>query len=94
MELATIKKPIRALSYWVCSVGMFLIIPLMLMTTSDVISRSFFNKPITGFSTQREASLPKIITGNKKKLIFRKNIYIINLTYFRIYRNSGNRYWS
>ena len=61
MELAAIKKPIRALSYWVCSVGMFLIIPLMLMTTSDVISRSFFNKPIAGSFELSEYMLAAII---------------------------------
>lgn len=48
MELAAIRKLTRALSYGACATSMFLIIPLMLMTTSDVISRSFFNKPIAG----------------------------------------------
>ena len=61
MELAAIKKLIRALSYGACSVGMFLIIPLMLMTTSDVISRSFFNKPITGSFELSEYLLAVII---------------------------------
>ena len=61
MEVAAIKKLIRALSYWVCSVGMFLIIPLMLMTTSDVISRSFFNKPIAGSFELSEYMLAIII---------------------------------
>ncbi len=48
MHFAAIRKSIHALTYWVCAAGTFLIIPLMLMTTSDVISRSFFNKPIAG----------------------------------------------
>ncbi len=61
MALASIKKLIRALSYGVCSVGMFLIIPLMLMTTSDVISRSFFNKPIAGSFELSEYMLAVII---------------------------------
>ncbi len=61
MELAAIKKPIRALSYWACAAGMFLIIPLMLMTTSDVISRSFFNKPIAGSFELSEYMLAVII---------------------------------
>ena len=39
--LAVVKRVIHGFSYWVCVVGMFLIIPLMLMTTWDVISRSF-----------------------------------------------------
>ncbi len=59
--MAAIKKLIRALSYWACSVGMFLIIPLMLMTTSDVISRSFFNKPIAGSFELSEYMLAIII---------------------------------
>ncbi len=61
MELATIKKAIRALSYWICCAGMLLIIPLMLMTTSDVISRSFFNKPIAGSFELSEYLLAVII---------------------------------
>lgn len=61
MELATIKKVIRALSYWACCAGMLLIIPLMLMTTSDVISRSFFNKPIAGSFELSEYLLAVII---------------------------------
>lgn len=61
MELATIKKVIRALSYAACCAGMLLIIPLMLMTTSDVISRSFFNKPIAGSFELSEYLLAVII---------------------------------
>lgn len=61
MEVEAIKKLIRALSYGACSVGMFLIIPLMLMTTSDVISRSFFNKPIAGSFELSEYMLAVII---------------------------------
>jgi TRAP-type C4-dicarboxylate transport system permease small subunit len=42
------QKVIRRITYFVCAVGMFLAVPLMLITTGDVISRSFFNKPIPG----------------------------------------------
>ncbi len=61
MGLATIKKVIRAFSYSACCAGMLLIIPLMLMTTSDVISRSFFNKPIAGSFELSEYLLAVII---------------------------------
>lgn len=39
---------IRRTTYLVCAVGMFLAIPLMIITTTDVMSRGFFNKPIPG----------------------------------------------
>lgn len=38
----------RRLSRLAASAGMFLVMPLMLLTTGDVISRSFFNKPVAG----------------------------------------------
>ena len=42
-------------------VGMFMAIPLMLITTADVISRSFFNKPIPGVLEMSEYMLSVII---------------------------------
>ena len=59
--LAMAKKVIHGLSYWVCVVGMFMIIPLMLMTTWDVISRSFLNKPVKGSFEVSEYMLAVII---------------------------------
>jgi len=59
--LAVVKRVIHGFSYWVCVVGMFLIIPLMLMTTWDVISRSFLNKPIRGSFELSEYMLSAII---------------------------------
>lgn len=44
-----------------CAVGMFLAIPLMLITTGDVISRGFFNKPIPGTLELSEYMLSIII---------------------------------
>jgi len=41
------KKVIHRLNFYVAFVGMFFIIPLMLLTTFDVIGRKFF-KPIPG----------------------------------------------
>lgn len=43
-----VKKLIQRLNFFVCAVGMFLVIPLMLLTTGDVIGRGFFAKPIPG----------------------------------------------
>jgi TRAP-type C4-dicarboxylate transport system permease small subunit len=40
---------------------MFLVIPLMALTTADVISRSFFNKPIPGVLEMSEYMLSVII---------------------------------
>jgi TRAP-type C4-dicarboxylate transport system permease small subunit len=42
------KKGIQRLNLYVSGVGMSLLIPLMLLTTSDVIGRGFFRKPIPG----------------------------------------------
>ncbi|MFN3535775.1 MAG: TRAP transporter small permease subunit, partial [Desulfatiglandales bacterium] len=39
---------IRKCNYYTCMMGMFSIIPLMLLTTSDVLMRAIFNKPIKG----------------------------------------------
>jgi len=41
--------------------GMFLAIPLMLMTACDVLSRSFFNKPIAGTLELSEYMMAVII---------------------------------
>jgi TRAP-type C4-dicarboxylate transport system permease small subunit len=42
------KKGIQHLNLYVSMAGMSLLIPLMLLTTSDVIGRGFFRKPIPG----------------------------------------------
>ncbi len=52
---------IHKLTYYVCAVGMFVAIPLMLLTTADVISRGFFNKPIPGVLETSEYMLSVII---------------------------------
>jgi TRAP-type C4-dicarboxylate transport system permease small subunit len=52
---------IHKLSYYVCAVGMFMAVPLMLLTTADVISRGFFNKPIPGVMETSEYMLAVII---------------------------------
>jgi len=48
MAWEKLKKGIHRLTFLVSVVGMGFLIPLMLLTTGDVISRSFFNKPIPG----------------------------------------------
>lgn len=43
-----LKMLIQRINFFVCAVGMCLIIPLMLLTTSDVVGRKFFSKTIPG----------------------------------------------
>lgn len=43
-----IKFLIQRVNRWVCYAGMFLILPLMLLTTVDVISRAAWDRPIPG----------------------------------------------
>jgi TRAP-type C4-dicarboxylate transport system permease small subunit len=42
------KMLIQRVNFYVCAVGMYLLIPLMLLTTSDVVGRKFFSKTIPG----------------------------------------------
>ena len=46
--LANIQKRIQRLTYCVSAVSMFVLIPMMLLTTSDVVSRTVFHKPMPG----------------------------------------------
>jgi TRAP-type C4-dicarboxylate transport system permease small subunit len=48
MSWVKTKKGIQRLNLYVSMAGMSLLIPLMLLTTSDVIGRGFFRKPIPG----------------------------------------------
>ena len=48
MSWVKAKKGIQRLNLYVSMAGMSLLIPLMLLTTSDVIGRGFFRKPIPG----------------------------------------------
>ena len=43
-----IKLWIQSLNRWICYAGMFLILPLMLFTTADVIGRAAWARPIPG----------------------------------------------
>ena len=55
------RKAIHRASYSLCVLGMFLAIPLMLITTFDVLGRAFFNKPIPGTLELSEYMLAIII---------------------------------
>lgn len=46
--LTNTQKRVQRLTYCVSAVGMFMLIPMMLLTTSDVITRTTLNKPIPG----------------------------------------------
>ncbi len=43
-----VKQLIQRINFYVCIVGMCLLVPLMLLTTGDVIGRKFFAKTIPG----------------------------------------------
>jgi len=47
-SLTAIKNVTQRLTRSLCSVGMFLLIPMMLLTTCDVIGRASWARPITG----------------------------------------------
>jgi TRAP-type C4-dicarboxylate transport system permease small subunit len=43
-----LKMLIQRVNFYVCAVGMCLLVPLMLLTTFDVVGRKFFSKTIPG----------------------------------------------
>lgn len=47
-HLNKLKKGIQRLTFYICVVGMFLLIPMMLLTTGDVIVRATLARTITG----------------------------------------------
>lgn len=55
------RKMVNRASYGACFIGMFLAIPLMLLTVGDVMGRSFFNKPIPGTFELSEYMLAVIV---------------------------------
>jgi TRAP-type C4-dicarboxylate transport system permease small subunit len=59
--LERFRKLVNRASYGACFVGMFLAIPLMLLTVGDVMGRSFFNKPIPGTFELSEYMLAVIV---------------------------------
>jgi TRAP-type C4-dicarboxylate transport system permease small subunit len=59
--LERFRKVVQMASYSACFAGMFLAIPLMLLTVGDVVSRSFFNKPIPGTFELSEYMLAVVV---------------------------------
>jgi TRAP-type C4-dicarboxylate transport system permease small subunit len=59
--LGRFRKLVNRASYGACFLGMFLAIPLMLLTVGDVMGRSFFNKPIPGTFELSEYMLAVIV---------------------------------
>ena len=46
--LASIRRVIQKITRFLCYIGMFLLIPMMLITAGDVIGRAAWSKPIPG----------------------------------------------
>ncbi len=46
--LSKTEKVIRRLTFYVCTGSMFILIPMMFLTTTDVIGRAFFARPVPG----------------------------------------------
>lgn len=46
--LAIIRKGIQRADFYICSVGMVLLIPMMLLTAGDIIGRAVWARPIPG----------------------------------------------
>jgi TRAP-type mannitol/chloroaromatic compound transport system permease small subunit len=59
--LRAVKDFIDRLTRLSATVGMIFVIPLMLITTADVVGRGFFNKPIAGTFELSEYMLAVII---------------------------------
>jgi len=59
--LERFRKVVQKASYGACFAGMFMTIPLMLLTVGDVVGRSFFNKPIPGTFELSEYMLAVIV---------------------------------
>jgi TRAP-type C4-dicarboxylate transport system permease small subunit len=60
-RLEGIARVIRKTSFILCCIGMVFVIPLMLLTTVDVISRALWSKPISGTFELSEYLLAIII---------------------------------
>ncbi len=59
--LENFQRIVKRITYSVCFASMFFAIPLMLITTGDVLGRAFFNKPIPGTLELSEYMLSIII---------------------------------
>jgi TRAP-type C4-dicarboxylate transport system permease small subunit len=61
MEWTRSRRSIQRINFCVCGAAVFLLLPLMLLTTGEVISRGFFNKPIPGTVELSEYLLATLI---------------------------------
>lgn len=57
----TFRRWVEKVVYYTAAVGMIFVIPLMVLTTADVVGRSFLNKPVTGTFELSEYMLAVII---------------------------------
>ncbi|MEX1351488.1 MAG: TRAP transporter small permease [Desulfobacterales bacterium] len=48
IQFEALKRMLQKMNRGIAFGGMFLLIPMMLLTTADVIGRSYFRRPITG----------------------------------------------
>jgi TRAP-type C4-dicarboxylate transport system permease small subunit len=48
IQFEALKRVLQKMNRGIAFGGMFLLIPMMLLTTADVIGRSYFRRPITG----------------------------------------------
>ncbi|MEW5921910.1 MAG: TRAP transporter small permease [Bacillota bacterium] len=55
------KKVIQRLTFYVCAVSMFMLVPMMFLTTIDVIGRAFFARPVPGAVELSEYMLAVVI---------------------------------
>ena len=59
--LVKAKKSIQSLTFYVCAASMLLLIPMMLLTTADVIGRASLARPIPGVVELSEYMLAVLI---------------------------------
>lgn len=59
--LGLTKKVIQRLTFYVCAASMFMLVPMMFLTTIDVIGRAFFARPVQGAVELSEYMLAVII---------------------------------
>jgi len=55
------KHVIQRINLWVCAIGMYLLIPMMFLTSADVMSRALFARPIVGSIELSEYMLAVLI---------------------------------
>ena len=60
MRWVKIKKAIQSFDFLVIMIGMFFLVPLMLVTTIDIISRNFLLKPFPGIIELSEYALATV----------------------------------